>query len=77
MKEHDVAVSMLNPRSRLLCTVRNLLSFSVALLVVLGGSALAQEWTLEEDQVVEQPEPYSPYVDRISATSSRAASTPA
>ena len=64
MKEHDVAVSMLDPRSRLLCTIRNLFSFSVALLVVLGGSALAQEWTLEKGQRVEQPKPYSPYVDQ-------------
>jgi hypothetical protein len=36
----------------------------VATIVVLGGPALGQEWTLEEDQLVEQPKPYSPYVDQ-------------
>ncbi len=55
---------MWNLRSKLLCTVRNLLALSVTLLVVPGGSALAQEWTPDKDQVVEQPEPYSPYVDQ-------------
>ncbi len=53
---------MWNPRSKSLGTVRNLLN--VTLLVVLGGPALAQEWTLEKDQLVEQPKPYSPYVDQ-------------
>ncbi len=33
-------------------------------LTVLGGPALAQEWTPDKDQVVEQPKPYSPYVDQ-------------
>ena len=33
-------------------------------LAVLSGSTLAQEWTLEEDQLVEEPKPYSPYVDQ-------------
>ncbi len=40
------------------------LAFSVTLLVMLGGPALGQEWTLEKDQRVEQPKPYSPYVDQ-------------
>ena len=26
--------------------------------------ATAQEWTLDRDQLVEQPKPYSPYVDQ-------------
>jgi hypothetical protein len=55
---------MWNLRSKLLCTVRNLLALSVTLLVALGGSALGQEWTLDRDQLVEQPKPYSPYVDQ-------------
>ncbi len=55
---------MWNPRSKSLGTVRNLLALNVTLLVVLGGPALAQEWTLEKDQLVEQPKPYSPYVDQ-------------
>ena len=36
----------------------------VAAIVVLGGPALGQEWTPDRDQVLEQPEPYSPYVDQ-------------
>ncbi len=40
--------------------VRNLLILSA----VLSCSALAAEWTLDEDQRVEQPKPYSPYVDQ-------------
>ena len=32
-------------------------------LAVLGGSALGAEWTPDKSQRVEQPEPYSPYVD--------------
>ena len=55
---------MANPRSKLLCTVRNLLALGIMLLVVPGGSALAQEWTLEKDQLAEKPKPYSPYVDQ-------------
>ena len=51
---------MSNPRSKRLCTVRNLLALSVSLLVVLGGPALGQEWTPERGQLVEQPKPYSP-----------------
>ncbi len=43
---------------------RTLLALGVTLLVVLGDSALGQEWTPDKDQVVEQPEPYSPYVDQ-------------
>ncbi len=42
----------------------NLLALSATLLVVLVGPALAQEWTPDKDQVVERPEPYSPYVDQ-------------
>ncbi len=64
MKEHGVGVSMWNPRSKLLCNVRNLFALSVALLVVLGGPALGQEWTPDRGQLVEKPKPYSPYVDQ-------------
>jgi hypothetical protein len=31
---------------------------------VLGGPALGQEWTPDRDKVLEQREPYSPYVDQ-------------
>ena len=48
----------------MLCTVRNLLALNVTLLVALGGSAQAQEWTADSTQRVEQPKPYSPYVDQ-------------
>jgi hypothetical protein len=51
-------------RSKLLSIIRNLLALNVALFVVLGGQVLAQEWTPDKDQVVEQPKPYSPYVDQ-------------
>ncbi len=54
----------MSPLSKLLCTVSNLLALTAALVVLPGGSALAQEWTLEKDQLVEQPKPYSPYVDQ-------------
>lgn len=64
MKKHDVAVELWNLRSKPLCTVRNLLALNVTLLVVLGGPVLGQEWTPEREQLVEQPKPYSPYVDR-------------
>ncbi len=37
---------------------------AVAAMAVLGGSALGQEWTPDRDQRVEQPKPYSPYVDQ-------------
>jgi hypothetical protein len=38
---------------------------AIAALTALGGSALAQDTgTLDKDQVVEQPKPYSPYVDQ-------------
>jgi hypothetical protein len=57
MKEHDGGISMCNQRSKLLCTIRNLLALSATLLVVSGGSALAQE-TADKDQMVEQPNPY-------------------
>ncbi len=52
------------PQSKLRCIVSNLLPLTAALLVLPVGFALAQEWTLEEDQLVEQPEPYSPFVDQ-------------
>jgi len=54
----------MSPQSKLHCIVSNLFALTAALLVLLSGSALAQEWTLEEDQLVEQPQPYSPYVDQ-------------
>jgi hypothetical protein len=43
---------------------RSLFALGVTLFIVLGGPALAQEWTLDKDQKVEQPKPYSPYVDQ-------------
>jgi hypothetical protein len=45
--------------------MRNLLALSVTLLVTLGGPTLAQDvGTLDKDHVVNQAEPYSPYVDQ-------------
>jgi hypothetical protein len=54
----------MSPQSKLHCTVSNLLTVTLALLVLPVGSMLAQEWTLDEEQRVEQPAPYSPYVDQ-------------
>ena len=54
----------MNPRSKPRCIVGNLLALSSAFLFVLGGPALGQESRRTRDQVVEQPEPYSPYVDQ-------------
>jgi hypothetical protein len=54
---------MANPRSKLLCTVRNLLALNVTLFVVLSGPALGQI-TPDSTMLVEQPKPYSPYVDQ-------------
>ncbi len=64
MKEARTLGIHVNPRSKLLCTVRYLLAINVTLLVALGGPALGQEWTPDKDQVVELPNPYSPYVDQ-------------
>lgn len=38
--------------------------FLISFLALPGSSALAQEWTPDKGQVVEQPKPYSPYVDQ-------------
>ena len=38
--------------------------YSAAMSLVFGASVLAQEWTLDEEQVVGQPEAYSPFVDQ-------------
>jgi hypothetical protein len=54
----------MNARSKPLCTVRNLLTLKVALLVVLGGPALGQEFSPDSTKMLEQPKPYSPYVDQ-------------
>ncbi len=43
---------------------KSILTVAAIALVVLSGPALAQEWTMDEDQVVEQPDAYSPYVDQ-------------
>ncbi len=40
-----------------------LVAVALAVMAMLGGSALGQEWTPDKDQVVEQPKPYSPSVD--------------
>jgi hypothetical protein len=53
-----------NTRPKSLCTVSTLLALSSTFLFALGSSALAQEFTLEREQLIEQPEPYSPYVDQ-------------
>jgi hypothetical protein len=37
---------------------------TIAVLAMLGGSALGDGFTMDKDQVVEQPKPYSPYVDQ-------------
>jgi hypothetical protein len=45
--------------------IRKRLALSVTLLAVLGGPALAQDTgTPDSSRVVEQPKPYSPYVDQ-------------
>ncbi len=31
---------------------------------LMSSTALAQEWTLKKDQLVEQPKAYSPYLDQ-------------
>jgi len=54
----------MSPQSKLHFVVSNLLALAAALIVLPGGPALAQEWTLEKDQLVEQPKAYSPYVDQ-------------
>ena len=54
----------MSPKSKLHYKVTNLLAFSAALLALPVGSALAAEWTLDKEQLVEQPEPYSPFVDQ-------------
>ena len=43
---------------------KSIMAIAAMALTVLSGSALAQEWTLDEDQLVEQPAPYSPFVDQ-------------
>ena len=58
-----------NPRSKVHCAAKTLCALGVALLLLPGSQAPAQEWTPDKDQVVEQPEPYSPYVDRLSPSS--------
>jgi hypothetical protein len=54
----------MNQLSKLHCTVSSLLALTAALIVLPGASALAQEWTPDKDQRVEQPKPYSPYLDQ-------------
>ncbi len=36
----------------------------VAIAVLMANPVFGQEWTPDKSQVVEQPEPYSPYVDQ-------------
>jgi hypothetical protein len=40
------------------------LTFAAVSLVFSSGALLAQEWTLDEDQRVEEPKAYSPFVDQ-------------
>ena len=47
----------MSSQSKLHCVVTNLFALTAALVVLPGGSALAQEWTPDKDQVVEQPKP--------------------
>jgi hypothetical protein len=57
---------MWNPRSTLPGTVSKLLALTVTLLVVPGGPMLAQDTgTPDSSRVVQQPNPYSPYVDQF------------
>ena len=50
-----------NPR----CPVRGALALCSILFAVPGGPVLAQDTgTLDKGKVVQQPEPYSPYVDQ-------------
>ena len=37
---------------------------AIVALAVPGGSAFGQEWTPDKGQRIEQPKPYSPYVDQ-------------
>jgi len=37
---------------------------AIAVMAMLGGSALGQEWTPDKNHVVEKAKPYSPYVDQ-------------
>jgi hypothetical protein len=48
----------------MLRTVGHLLALNIALFVVLGISALGQEFAPDSTKMVEQPKPYSPYVDQ-------------
>jgi hypothetical protein len=54
----------MNTRSKLPRTIKYLLALNLTFLVALSGAALGQAWTLDKDQLVEQPESYSPYVDQ-------------
>jgi hypothetical protein len=55
----------MSQQSKLHCTVSNLLALIAALLVLPGGPALAQSsMTPVQDDLLERPEPYSPYVDQ-------------
>ncbi len=49
-------------KSRLTTTI--LAVAAIAVLAMPGGPALGAEWTPDKSQVVEQPKPYSPYVDQ-------------
>ena len=54
----------MSSKSNLQHEVGNLLALAAAMFILPAGSALAQEWTLDRDQRVEQPPPYSPFVDQ-------------
>ena len=53
----------MSTQSKLHRIIINLLALTAALIVLPGGSALAQH-TPDKDQLVEQPKPYSPFVDQ-------------
>ena len=44
----------MSTKSNLRCKVSDLVTFTAALLILPVGSTLAQEWTLDEDQLVIQ-----------------------
>ena len=54
----------MNQLSKLHCTVSSLLVLTAALLVLAGGSALAQEFQPKEEDMPDKKEEYSPFVDQ-------------
>ena len=59
-----VCRNALKPLSRWLLTLGKPLALSATVLFTLATAAQAQEWTLDREQLVEEPKPYSPFVDQ-------------